>query len=528
MSARPPRPAHTRMRALAVALCLTVLATGCATTATRDVAIDGAAIDDAGGFALGGQDGQDGGAVNDAGDPGAAGVDDGTQPFDPGSAGDAGSLGGSAGGSGGGSGGRSASAGGNRAKPAPDGLKMGRGVTASEIRIGFEVSEGLNEVLGAMGYNTGGDVPNEAQIVGALVNWLNKRGGIRGRKVVPILHPTNPTSGNFATQAQAACSTFTEDNHVFAAGSAPAAGSEILAACMAEKRTPFLAHNYWPFGTEHFRKWAGYFYQPGRAGGERHWAASIDALAGAGFFKGAKVGLVSFDAPQFRHLTDDVVKPRLARHGIKPAAEAAVSTIYQASDVSKVSAESNSIILRFRAAGVTHVMFVEYQGTIPFFFLPQAESQNYRPAYGLVSSNNPSTVAKQSPAAQLEHVMGVGWNPGGDTLRQNYHPNATAALCEQAMKEGGYAVNYAAAGFYIYPQCDTLLFVKAALERAPELTTAGLQAGIAALGDSYLSPQGMLTRFGPGRADGSDAYRLFRFDAACACFAYTGPVRRFP
>ncbi|HWH31506.1 MAG TPA: hypothetical protein VNU01_02415, partial [Egibacteraceae bacterium] len=366
----------------------------------------------------------------------------------------------------------------------------------------------------------------EEQIVIALTKWLNKRGGIRSRTVVPVIHKTNPTSGSFSTQAQAACATFTEDNQVFAAGSAPAAGSEVLAACMASKRTPFLAHNYWPFGEQHFRQWAGYFYQPGRAAGERHWAASVDALAGAGFFKGAKVGIVHFDAPHFRHLVKDVVVPGLARHGVKAPTEAAVSTIYQASDVSKVSAEANSIILRFRAEGVTHVLFVEYQGTIPFFFLPQAESQGYRPAYGLVSSNNPSTVAKQSPAAQLQKVTGVGWNPSGDTLKGNYHPNATAAQCEMAMREGGYAVDYSAAGFYLYPHCDTLLFLKAAIERAQELTPQGLAAAVAGLGESYLSPQTMVTRLGPGRADGSDGHRLFKFDAACACFAYTGPVRR--
>jgi len=525
MSMLPFEPLRRTTTAAAV-LTLTLLASACATTATRDDHA-GVGFDDAGtsvvadGSGFADDAGNVDGAVGNDGAPIPDGAADTSQTAADGGSRTAGGGIGSGGNGGGGTGGSGTGSGGSGTAQ----VRMGPGVTAKEVRIGFEVSEGLTEAFGAVGFNNGGEVPKEEQIVLALTRWLNKRGGIRGRTVVPVIHKTNPTSGSFSTQAQAACSTFTEDNQVFAAGSAPAAGSEVLAACMASKRTPFLAHNYWPFGEQHFRQWAGYFYQPGRASGERHWAASVDALAAAGFFQQAKVGIVHFDAPHFRHLVKDVVVPSLARHGVKAPTQAAVSTIYQASDVSKVSAEANNIILRFRAEGVTHVLFVEYQGTIPFFFLPQAETQSYRPAYGLVSSNNPSTVAKQSPAAQLQKVMGVGWNPSGDTLKSNYHPNATAVQCETAMREGGYAVDYSAAGFYLYPHCDTLLFLKAAIERAEELTPQGLAKAVANLGDSYLSPQTIVSRFGPGRADGSNGYRLFAFNEACACFAYRGPVR---
>jgi hypothetical protein len=511
--------------------------------------------------AASGQAGSDGTTLAD-GSPGAAGTTGGTTagaavggtgavaPGAPtggaaptsGGGGAAGGGAAGAGGSGGGGGTAAAGAGGaapDAAAPAGGGgggpaaapaaglAPGGRGVSDTEIRIGFQVSEGLTEAFGAVGYDSD-PPPDERLIVDALVRWVNEQGGIAGRQVVPVVHGTNPLDGNFAAQAQAACAAFTEDDEVAAVGTTPVAGSDALASCLASRQTPTIEHNFWPFTERRLRELDGYIYQPGRMSAERGWTSALEVMAGDGFFDGARLGIVRYDHQLFADISDRIVKPKLAELGVAVEAEEAVSMVNTASDVGSVSGQLNNVIVQFRAAGITHVIFVEWQGSIPFFFLPQAEAQGWRPQYGLVSFSNPSTVSKQSPAEQLANTVGAGWNPAGDTLQANYPENPAAARCLEIMQAAGLVSGYTAQGYYMFPHCDTVFFLQQAFGAASEITPAGLQAAAASLGTGYRSPQSLGSRFGPGRVDGSAGMSAFGFDAACGCFAFRGPVRDVP
>jgi hypothetical protein len=64
------------------------------------------------------------------------------------------------------------------------------------------------------------------------------------------------------------------------------------------------------------------------------------------------------------------------------------------------------------------------------------------------------------------------------------------------------------------------------LDRAGELTPAGIAARIDALDASFESAMTFSTRFFAGRRDGVAAVRTFAFDDACSCFRYTSPPRK--
>jgi ABC-type branched-subunit amino acid transport system substrate-binding protein len=397
-------------------------------------------------------------------------------------------------------------------------VTLGRGVTDKTITIGFQVSKDLQAAFNAVGAKV--SAANEAAIVDALVKWVNSTGGIGGRKLIPVVHETDPTSGTWASQAQAACSDFTEDHKVFAVGSSPVGGSDALLSCLAAKDVPLIEQNLWFFDDEYYKRFPGYLYQPGRASPTRWAKAYAEGLDRMGYFAyGAKVGLLRFDAPVFTRITEKVLKPAMAAHGHSFVKEVAVREPSGVSDFGGMAAELNNAIVTFRSAGVDHLMFLENAGEIPFFFMQQADSQSYRPIYGLTSADIPETQAAQQPPAQLKGSMVVGWQPPNDTYEAQ-HPKGNPAwdLCKSVMKKYGVS----GAGFYVDSICDTVLFLRTVLPKVTSFSTAGLREAAAGLGTSYTSPMTFATSFGRNRFDGATTVRGARFDDACTCYKYVG------
>ena len=395
------------------------------------------------------------------------------------------------------------------------------------IAVGFQVSKNVTGAFAAVGAE--GEPPEERRIVDALVAWANQHGGIAGRRIVPVVHETDPTAGSFATQAQAACADFTEDHRVFAVASSPVGGNDALLACMAQKGTPLLEQNHWLFDDDYYRRFGSVLYQPGKARPDRWVPAWVDGLAAQGYFKDAVLGLVRFDAPVFERLHTRLLVPRLRRHGVRPAAEVAIRTPGGVSDFGAMAAEINSAILRFRTAGVTHVMILENAAVMSFFWMPQAESSGFRPRYGMSSAGSPTTISNQAPAAQLARAVGVGWSPPVDVYDAQ-HPggNPIWETCMAIIRAAGLSTGYKSQGYYVQPHCDSLFFLRAAMAAAPSFDRAGLRAGAAALGEDYQSPFAHRTRLGPGRTDGAAAWRAFAFDDACACWRYHGGLHPLP
>ena len=445
-----------------------------------------------------------------------------------GAAGPAGGQGGAgvpgarAGQAGGGTG--TAASGGSGTGVRPTNVPMGKGVTADSIKIGFQVTRNLQAAFAAVGAE--GRPAEERDVRQAVVDWLNARGGIAGRKIIPIWHEFEATSGTFESQAQEACATFTEDNEVFAAVSSNVGGNDAFLACMAAKGVPDIELNLWPYDKTYYDRYPGLLYQPGRIRSDRAYGPWVDRLADAGYFDpGHRVGILRFDAPIFTRLSDQVVKPRLAARRATLAEEVIITTPRSVAEFGGMSAAFNSAIVRFRRAGVTHVMMIENAGIMPFFFLQQAESQGFRPRYALTSIDIPETVSSQSPAAQLNRAMGLGWTPPIDVDYAD-HPGGNPAwkLCEEIMKGAGFDNFSGGIGFYYNNACDALFFLKQAGDRASALTPDGLRQSVEALGTSYVSPYGLgPTQFGPGKRDGAAAAGIIAFENGCACFRYTGP-----
>jgi ABC-type branched-subunit amino acid transport system substrate-binding protein len=404
-------------------------------------------------------------------------------------------------------------------RTAAGGVPMGVGVTPTEITIGVEAANDINKSTAAVGAKTNN--PEEKEVAAAVVGWINEHGGIAGRKVVVVRQQTDETSGTWAAHAQTACSTFAEDNHVFAAISSSVGGDDSLAACMTSHKTPLIEQDFWPFDAGEYARFGNYLYQPGRAVPERWTTGYVDALASNHFFDGGKVGIIRFDKPVFAQMAT-TMRSRLARYGVSVVDEQGVFTPGGVADFGAMGAQIGNAILSFRSKGVDRVLFAEWAGILPFVMLAAADGQGYHPRYAFSSIDRANTQASQSKQSQLHGALNVGWTPDEDVDISQDRRGGNAALCLRIGKEKGVSGDQAGGGFRLYMQifCDSIFFLKAAAEHATALTPDGLRASVESLGTSYDSSYTFATRFGPGRHDGAAEMRVSRYDDGCGCFLY--------
>jgi hypothetical protein len=184
-----------------------------------------------------------------------------------------------------------------------------------------------------------------------------------------------------------------------------------------------------------------------------------------------------------------------------------------------------SAVLHFKAKGVTRVQFVDVSGLIAIQFLQHAESQQFRPRYVMTSANSLAAVVASAPRAQLHGSIGIGWMPSLD-VDTAHDPGRSrpATLCLDVVHKAGYATADRISEALALWTCESMLFFRDAMSKAPQLSASGLAEGAAALGNSYVPATTFATRFARGRYDGASAIRPLGYDDGCGCFVYTGPA----
>jgi hypothetical protein len=389
------------------------------------------------------------------------------------------------------------------------------GVTATTIDIGFIYGTN-SEAFGNAGVDglTTGDGKAQAE---ALTTHVNSRGGIAGRKVVPVLFGVDIARklANPAAMDEAVCNYMTQDHHPFAVVSYDNT-SEALTACLA-KGGVVQVDNYAFVDGVLARQVSGYVYLPSDFQMERAYATYVTGLAQAGFLtRATKVGVYYAEIrPANKRVLDNTIKPILARLGIPLAAEAGVQ-----------NSNFAPAVLSFRAAGVTRVLGIALS---PLLFMQAAEAQQYHPLWGLNSQWGAGALLQTAaPQGQLSGSMGVGWQPYSD-VDSGHNPGPVSGnetLCKKIMADAGQDASAApTTRLFQLQTCDHIFFLQHTLTGTPEVSARQLARQVQAVGDSYPSAVSFASRFPGGRFDGAAAYRVFRYDDGCSCFVYSGPVQ---
>jgi len=387
------------------------------------------------------------------------------------------------------------------------------------IKIGVPYPNDEGAIYQAVGVKSASSNPQQFQaMVNSIVNYLNAHGGIAGYHVVPVFDGYAISQGDFTTQMQAMCTFFTEDHPVFAVLFLNGNSYDPLPACLAQHHTPLVINtNSYYYDDAQLAQFGPYYYRPFMAS-IAEVGSQVDGLIRFGFLSAShKIGVLRWDDPQGGWAESNLVAPHLAAHGLKVASEFAYTPINSLAEVSQAANQSNNAVLRFRSAGVDRIITVASNAAFPFLFATAAESQGYRPGYGMSSMDIPGFQPGNAPSGQLPGMVAVGWNRGFDLDFNAPTPGASSIpewqQCGAIESQGGITNGDRSA-------CDVFFFVQRAVAGASSLSAAVLRAGVDHLGSASQAGATVNLLFRPGRDDGISSARWVVYDGGCNCMKY--------
>ena len=457
-----------------------------------------------------------------AGDAPLAGVMDGapagvapaSPPADAGAAGPA-----AAGGS------SSAPAAGQAAGAAPGAVTASGG---GPVQVGFFVTKDLGPAtksLGVDGLATGSGL-RQAE---ATARLLNSSGGIAGRRVVPVVFEYD-VSQNAQSQFQAACSLFFEDNKVI--GVVSILLDPVLSGCTESRGAVLVTSGNRAPAQEVLDRFR-HTVVPAQMPLESVVAAQIASLHEQGWFRPGspaeevKIGLLHADAPDFAKVPA-LAEAALRRAGLRLEMSHGMPVVDDTSQVAAASSAGSNGVLRFRGAGINHVVVIDKSGQAISYFAIAAQNQSYYPRFGISSLELPSLLPTVMSPQQLEGARGIGFAPLYDVPLTAQPPaNANVKACLSAMQDAGEDMSSASTRAVALTTCDGGLTLAAGM-RSGDLSRAAFLSGLKALGRGHAPVMTPAADFGAGRAPAS-GYRTIAYAASCTCFQYSGevqPVRR--
>jgi hypothetical protein len=396
-------------------------------------------------------------------------------------------------------------------------------VTSKTIALGITYCSdcaGTNAAVGAGGEDPG-DTRRYSQ---AALDEVNARGGVLGRKLVPVFHEIS-ASDPVDVSAQEACETFTKDNKVlimyFRGDLFYDCGKKagILVGALAGGTAPTYATFPNVFAPSFVRL-------------ERLYDVTVKAMVRAGWQKPepkwptGKIGLITWDDGEYRFAMKNGYLKAMSQAGLKDEDVRYISVPQNANALADASAAISNAVLSFRDKGIDHVLIGDGPAGIfggcglTFLFLSNARSQAYSPRYGFNSNNCPDFA--NHPKDQLVGMLGIDGNDSEAANDQGIAPNPVRERCYATMKKRGLPVGQDQTRNIAGLACEYAYFAEAVVKRAPNGTTLpSMIAAAESLGTSYRSPMSFGNRFSPRQHDGAALFRALRWDESCSCNAYT-------
>lgn len=410
-------------------------------------------------------------------------------------------------------------------------------VTAKTISIGFIYTTGRQDAAAALGAAgvTSGDELAQWKL---LIDEVNAHGGLGGRTIKPVFFgQSNTSGGTTASSESAACATFTQDNHVAAALSSFEFTSNFLT-CMEKKGIPTF-YSLETVNDTPMLQANPLHFEASNLALDRQGTELAASLARTKYFTStppAINGIITYDVPEYVRAAK-VLEDALKAQGQTVKITAKIRFADRTSDTSNTAAAISNAELRMASAGVNHVMIFDLNGLLSLLFMTNAESQGYRPRYGLTSQSSGSHLADllgASANGQLTNATGIGWIPVLDLSKSEYPGGkgpAARETCRRIMIKGGQSQGLSSPGAELVAlgQCDDIFMLQKAFRSVTGAVSGSvLQKAIEDLGAGFATAQSFSTRFGSGRHDGVSAARDMAYVVACKCFRYTSGLVSLP
>jgi ABC-type branched-subunit amino acid transport system substrate-binding protein len=391
---------------------------------------------------------------------------------------------------------------------------LGHGVTKDSVKVGIAIID-YDAIADFVDFERG-DQQKTAQI---FVDYVNKNGGIDGRKIVPYFKKYQPIPGR-TPDPLALCTSWTEDDGVFAVLGVFIDFTGQGQLCVAKE------HNTVHIGHELEQAWIdqsppGLLLTPDTT---KEAAASIllNLLTSSGKLKGKKVGLLVDNQAQGR--INKVVKPALQDAGVKTGSTAVLTIT--GTDTSAAQAQLDSFIEKWKSEGVNLIyiggltasakQFVEkIKAAMPKVQLAADSSSVAEQAQDEVKAGK-----SPNPYEGLYGVTGETdserWANKGPLLQQcvDIYEKATGTKVpgpdESATSSKGKTIQLDIA---VTDFCGELfMFRDIAKKVGPNLTTQNWQKTVNSFGKINLVPT-KIASLCKGKYAADDAFRLVAFDS---------------
>lgn len=396
------------------------------------------------------------------------------------------------------------------------------------IKVGI-VTTGTSNAS-SFGVSFGGSV-SEQDVAQAIVDGLNARGGLKGRKIVPVFAATDTGSSNWETDFSAACAKFTQDNKVEVVLGYVFNYFASFERCLAAKGIPHLNTGFNIPDNKELSAFPLHVALDVPTIGRRSLLKLDGATADGVITTKSRIGVLRDTCPGTGRSYDEVFLPFAKAKGLTVSKDISINCPNGNSDSGSAVAALQSAVLQFASARVDQVFFhMSSEGPPLLIFSLSAESQGYRPGYVVSSLGNLDALKGYLPAAQRSRVHGYGWLPIQDVRPADY-PSLTPPQkrCLALLKLKGIKPVSGTDFSYAYNLCEALFVYELGLGGAGTSRGDAVIAAVKRLGTSFPSA----TNAGGSAFDSRfpDAPRFARhvvFTASCSCFRYTGPARPIP
>lgn len=391
------------------------------------------------------------------------------------------------------------------------------------IQIGTYYLNGGNAALAAAGFG-GLVIPDNRPVFDAFVKYANAHGGFGGRRIEPVYYEYSEGQDPQAQDA-AACATFTQDHHVYLVVGGINSGAGELLPCLAKHDVPLVGAAT-QGDQRYFAQYHRYAYEPDELNLTAGLRLLVSNLQARGYLASVhKVGLVQYPGAIYDHAVDDGLIPALQGAGLSVRDRVTTSS---STDNGAIASSSANAELRFRSEGIDLVLFVTPGGAAETYFMSNAQTQRYKPKYGIWSADSPYVLAKTAPKAQLTGSIGVGYLPGLDVATDQDPTAHTAA--GRACLALGKSMGLDESGLgnaLVRASCDVFFNLQRAMgaNAAATTSTAALEQAIDAIGSSYSPASTFAMRWTPGHHDAAAGYRSLAYDSGCSCFTYVGTTQ---
>lgn len=388
------------------------------------------------------------------------------------------------------------------------------GVSAESIKLGFLLLD-LGSVA-RIGVSVQGDPAGQRASFDGFVAEINSRGGIHGRKVVPVYKSFDPLSEDSMREA---CVYLTRDAKVFAIY-APGAFSGSPLLCITEEgRTPLVYAGNVGTPSEFVRRSGGRLFSIVQASDRMmpNWANELHQI---GALRGRRIGvLTSESSDPGQSVIKGALVPALERLGYEVAHVSRLS-----GDISTGASQVPVEVQQMRSKRVDFV-FLAATTVQTTQFVQAADNQGYRPRYSISDWGGMAndTSNQNMPPSYDGTILIAQSRVGGARVKE---PEGAVQRACREVYERQTKRKFPEDRGRVDAECQGVRILEGGLQAAgPDLTRASFVAGVQRLGTFEMS-NWYAGSFRPGKFDAVDWSRAVRWQGDCTCLVPMAPFRR--